>query len=310
MLEYTNKYNEKMKETEKLNQQGTIQNDTSETIRINSLKMKYKKDFLNWFIGFVEGSENVFIVNRRYLRFEINASFKNQKIIYYIKNNLGFGKIRKLRFLGGILLELSVQNNIANLLRLIYIFNGNFRSENREKSFSIFYNKLRNKLKKLHLLHLLPEYIPSLKNISLMNSWLLGYIDSRMLFCGRWHKSKNLKKGKELYLNCVFWHLDLELLEKIKEALNLSNKIEIKTKWNLLFYKLEINVFNEKEIIVEYLSKFKLKSEKKKRYKCWKYLFDLEANIKAAPDFDDFEKIEKLLIQLNSTMEEGELNKV
>ena len=47
MLEYTNKYNEKMKETEKLNQQGTIQNDTSETIRINSLKMKYKKDFLN-----------------------------------------------------------------------------------------------------------------------------------------------------------------------------------------------------------------------------------------------------------------------
>jgi len=292
-----------------VNQQGTLIKDTSETIRINNLKMKYRKNFLNWFIGYIEGCENVFIVNRRYLRFEINVSLKNQAIVYYIKNNLGFGKIRKLRFLGGIILELSVQENITNLLKLIYIFNGNFRSEYKEQSFLFFYKKLKNKLKKLKLLNLLPDYIATLKDVSLVNSWLLGYIDSRLLFCGRWHKSKKLKEGKELYLNCVFWHLNAELLQKIKDTLNLSNKIEMKTKWGLLLFKLEIEDINEKNIIINYLSNFKLKSEKVKRYKYWKYLFNLE-NGSMQLGSQDFEKIEKYLKQLHSTLDEGELNKV
>lgn len=293
----------------KLNQQGTKQKDTSETICINNLKMKYKKDFLNWFIGYIEGNENIFIVNRRYLRFEINVSFKNKEIIYYIKNNLGFGKIRKLRFLGGVIFELSIQENIINLLKLIYIFNGNFRSEEKEKKFFLFYKKLKNKLKKINLLHLLPDYIATLKDVSLENGWLLGYIDSRMLFCGRWHKSKKLKDGKELHLNCTFWNLNIDLLQKIKEQLYLSKKIEIKTKWNLLFYKLDIESINEKKIIINYLNDYKLKSEKKKKYKYWKYLFDLE-NMCIETNFKDFEKIEKYLIQLNTASEEGELNKV
>jgi hypothetical protein len=37
-------------------------------------------------------------------------------------------------------------------------------------------------------------------------------------------------KGKELYLSCIFWHLDKQLLLKIKEVLKLESKIEEKQK--------------------------------------------------------------------------------
>jgi hypothetical protein len=119
------------------------------------------------------------------LRFEINVSLKNQYIVYYIKNNLGFGKIRKLKFLDGVILEYSVQDNIKHLLKLIYIFNGNLRSSNKELSFGSFYKKLRNKLKKIFALDLLPVYKSTLEPVSLTNSWLVGFIESRGLFYAR-----------------------------------------------------------------------------------------------------------------------------
>ena len=78
-----------------INQQGTTnKEDSSETICIKNLNKQLNKQFINWFIGFVEGNENVFIVNRRYMRFEINCTLKNQSIIYLIKDNLGFGNIK------------------------------------------------------------------------------------------------------------------------------------------------------------------------------------------------------------------------
>ncbi len=77
--------------------------------------------------------------------------------------------------------------------------------------FKIWYKKLQVKLKKLDLLNLLPNYKNELKIVNLSNSWLLGYIDSKALFYGRWHKSKKLKEGKELYLCCIFWHLNKDL---------------------------------------------------------------------------------------------------
>jgi len=55
----------------------------SETICVEYLDQIRKKEFLNWFIGFIEGNENVFIVNRRYLRFEIMFPLK-MKTLYII----------------------------------------------------------------------------------------------------------------------------------------------------------------------------------------------------------------------------------
>jgi len=292
-----------------VNQQGTLQKDTSETICIKHLNKVINKAFLNWFVGYVEGQENVFIVNRRYLRFELNCTIKNNSIIYLIKNKLQFGDVRRLRFLDTIIVEFSVQENVYDLLKLVYIFNGNLRCKSKEQYFRIFYNKLKVKLKKMDLLHLLPEYKKEIKDVSLKNSWFLGYIDSRALFYGRWHKSKNLEKGREIYLCCIFWHLNKELLYKIKNLLLLKNNVEFKSKWNLPFYKIILDQLDEKIVISTYLQKFKLKSIKKKRYKYWKHLLKHEYLYKKT-GFSDLNKIEKILIKLSSTVNEDELNKI
>lgn len=165
------------------------------------------------------------------------------------------------------------------------------------------------KLKKFDLLKLLPIYKKKIKSISLLNSWLAGYIDSRVLFYGRWHKSKKLKEGKELYLNCIFWHLNIDLLIEIKNIVNSNSKIEFKTKWNLPFYKLVIENIDEKFCIINYLNKFKLKSLKKKKYKYWKLLLILENNyIKTG--YQNIDKIDKILIKLGTTFDNEELNKI
>lgn len=301
MLEYTEK---KM-----LNQQGTLIKDSSETIRMEDLNKNINKAFINWFIGFIEGNENVFIVNRRYLRFEINCNIKNERIIYYIKKNLGFGNIRKLRFLDTIIIEFSVQENVSDLLKLIYLLNGNFRCKSKQNNFKIWYKKLYVKLKKKDLLFLLPEYREEIKDVNLLNSWLLGYIDSRCLFYARWHKSKKLKEGKELYLCCIFWNLNKELLLKIKEVLNSKSIIEEKTKWNLPFNKLLIENINEKNKLIEYLKKYKLKTNKIKKYKYWKILLNLETIYKDTGN-QNIEIIDKYLIKFKSISSEDELSKL
>jgi hypothetical protein len=153
-----------------VNQQGTLNKDSSETICVKNFNKELNKAFINWFIGYVEGNENVFIVNRRYLRFELNCSINNKFLIYYIKDSLGFGEIRKLRFLDTIIIEYSVQENIYDLLKLINVFNGNFRDESKKNHFLIFYKKLKIKLKKLNLLYLLPDYKNKIKLISLNDS--------------------------------------------------------------------------------------------------------------------------------------------
>jgi hypothetical protein len=92
--------------------------------------------------------------------------------------------------------------------------------------------------------------------------------------------------------------------------LNLTtSKIEDRFKWNLPFYRLIVDNINEKKIIYDYLLKYKLKTVKLKRYKYWSILFNLECQYKETGK-QDFINIEKYLIKLTSTIEEGELDKI
>lgn len=286
MLEYTKtEIKKKIKKKKKLNQQGTFQKGTPETTSKKTNSLDLKINFTNWFIGFVESSEQCLIVNRRYLRFELNVNIKYDYIIYYIKQKLELGDIRKLRYLDTIIVEISIQENIEHLISFIKIINGNFRCPYKEELFKVFYKKLETKLKKLEKLHLLPVYISELKNPSLNDSWLLGYCENKMLLYARWHKSKKLALGKELYIIIIFWNLNEKLLIKIKELLNSKAKIESKIKYNLPFFKLIIEDINEKNIIKNYLLEFTLKNKRKRNiFKIWKHLLELDDKYKKNND--------------------------
>jgi hypothetical protein len=77
----------------------------------------------------------------------------------------------------------------------------------------------------------------------------------------------------------------------------------------LPFYKLTIDEFEGKKKIYNYLSQYKLKSIKIKRYKYWVKLLNLE-NLYIETKKLDFNKVDKILIKLSSTINEDELSKI
>jgi len=169
---------------------------------------------------------------------------------------------------------------------------------------------LEVKLKKLDLIDLLPVYNDGIKQVTLFDSWLSGYMDSRILFYGRWHKSKKIKWGKKLYLCCIFWHLSEDLLQQIKKVIRSSENVEYKLKSNLPLYKLVILDLDEKTTIKDYIDKYPLKTIKKNIYPYWKKLLDLEKNSVEINE-QDLLIIEKTLIKLAKLIKKnGEINKV
>lgn len=249
----------------------------------------------------------MFYCNRRYLRFELNVNIKYDYIILYIKKNLGFGTIRKLKFLDTIILEFSVQDNVDDLLKLIYIINGNLRCSYKEQQFRVFYKKLEVKLRKLEKLYLLPSYNLNLKDVSLDNSWFLGYCENKQLLYARWHKSKKLAQGRQLYINCIFWHLNENLLLKIKNLLKSKANVDSKIKYNLPFFKLVIEDISEKIIIKNYLTKYKYKNKKKEKiFEIWKLLLDIEQECLLKSLEQPIDKIDKHLDNLKEFFLEDE----
>ena len=224
---------------------------------------------------------------------------------------MGFGSIRKLKFLDTIIIEISIQDNIVDLLKLTYILINNLNCPLKQQSFNFWYKKLYVKLKKLEKLDLLPNLNYNKQNkqkIDFNNSWLSGYIDSKVSFHARWHKSKMLKnkEKKEIYISFIFWNLDQTLLVEIKKLFNSNSKIEFKEKWNLPYYKLNLDNMAEKIKIIYYLDKFKLKTKKKKKFKYWKLLL-AEEKLYIDTGLQNFEKIEKIMKKFKK---DDELSKI
>ncbi len=79
--------------------------------------------FLEWFVGFTEG-DGSFIVSKNKVYFDITQSLSDIQVLYYIKKELGFGKvlIREEEHRNVGVFYVSSKENFTNL---IHIFNGN-----------------------------------------------------------------------------------------------------------------------------------------------------------------------------------------
>nr|YP_009472473.1 hypothetical protein [Bryopsis sp. HV04063]ARO74097.1 hypothetical protein [Bryopsis sp. HV04063] len=106
---------------------------TRETIYIDCLLVyDYKKSnlfFIDWFIGFSEENFSFTKIFRKYsnnlFRFEIHK--KDPKILYYIKNKLGFGQIQKINdFWIFIVIKQKYLIDLFYLFRLPFIYTKNF----------------------------------------------------------------------------------------------------------------------------------------------------------------------------------------
>jgi len=159
-----------------------IEKDSSETIcdvtynfyNYMSSKPGHKKkintQFLEWFIGFREG-DGSFVISKNKVYFDITQSLNDIQVLYYIKKELGFGKV---------LIRSEKQRNVGvfyvtseeNFLRLINIFNGNISTYYKKEQFKNWLNVFNNQYKK-NILFINRLVLPSLNT-----GWLSGFADA------------------------------------------------------------------------------------------------------------------------------------
>jgi hypothetical protein len=257
---------------QKDNQQETLNKGSSETTCKETFI--YDNDFLNWFIGFTEAEDSFIIYHKYCIFFEITRNIKYISLLYNIKTFLGFGSvIKSLDYNKKKVCSFVVILNNKHLYILALIFNGNLRSEYRKNQFKEWY-----KLLELQAIeYVFPKFINNKINVSLSDSWLSGFTDTQGCFQARIEDCKILKLKKQLILVFSLTNEHPEILNDIKLALKLINKIcflEEKTKT----YQLLTQDFKKQKILINYFRLYPLKSQKKIEYLRWDHLFNDKCN--------------------------------
>ena len=134
--------------------------------------------FLSWFIGFTEGEGSFIVNNRGDLAFVITQGNIDIKVLEFIKETLGFGKVipqsaNTSRY---------VTQNKKEIELIVHLFNGNIilpsrktKFENFVKGFNNWVTKGRIRLNPIELKY--GDILPSLND-----SWRTGFTDAEGCF--------------------------------------------------------------------------------------------------------------------------------
>lgn len=259
--------------------------------------------FLEWFIGFSEGDGSFYVrnKNRKDFRLGFDIGQKDPKILYLIKKTLGFGKVCACqnKNTGKISWRYRI-NTKKNIIRLIHLFNGNFILPKRKIQFnkwvkfckswlnSSFNNKQKN--------------IYNGMSVSLCTAWLSGFIDAEGCFYATFAMpskrsllSKNLKQKIHITRKSIY--KDEKILKQIgKLFFSKANVNPISKNSNI--FRLEMSSLKTHQAIVKYLTKFKLKTNKRIAFLRWaRVLIARTENEHLNPN--RIEKLERLCKSIN-----------
>ena len=154
--------------------------------------------FLQWFIGVSEVSA-CFMISEKSLLFIIKNL--EEKTLYFIKSNLGFGKVSKYKNSSRFIVK-----NQTNIDRLIHIFNGNCILKKTNACFETWLIK-RNEFSNLKIVFVSVYLAQNGTNDKICistNAWLSGVIDA----CGSFNSiliEKPLPDPQKKN-NCFFFH--------------------------------------------------------------------------------------------------------
>jgi hypothetical protein len=287
-----------------------------------SHKKTINQNFLEWFIGFSEG-DGSFIVSNNRLFFIINQ--KEEKILHYIRSNLGFGKVSNYKFYSRYIVA-----NKTNVDKLISIFNGNLVLSKTNLRFinwlearnlysihcptlseasptgSVFSSAEKNfvfstKEKSLGK----DEKIEYLNQKSLLsfndNAWLSGFIDAEGCFNASKIKNKAYSLGFRVRLRFILDQKDESFIFiKLKNFLesgvisNRSNNNKT-PKLENMFRFTTTSIYSHEKLIT-YLNKFPLRTFKKVSFVRFCSLLNYIINRKTLPwQGKVLQKVENLL---------------
>ena len=262
-------------------------------------KKKINKNFLEWFIGFTEG-DGSFIVSKNKVYFDITQNINDVQVLYYIKKELGFGKV---------LLRSEKDRNVAvfyvtskeNFTRLMTIFNGNLSTKYKKEQFRAWlytYNKQYG----MNIL-----FKDKLVKPSLFSGWISGFSDAEGCFYGRvkscW--TSRLRRAphltfqvsqKEIYIIKII--RDIFLVSEGLVAQNNSDLKNIKYDKGWDGWTFHCSSFTKLKVIRNYFSRYKLKTQKSLAFKKWCKIHDMVLN-KEHLKLEGLNKIDLLTKDIN-----------
>lgn len=225
------------------------------------------KKFLEWFIGFSEGEGSFILAKRGDLSFVITQSSFDVESLYYIKNNLGFGKViaqstkqKTHRF---------IIQDYKNLYLICLLFNGNMVFPTRNARFLTFLASFNEKIiknKQEAILPLNTTILPSLKD-----AWISGITDGEGSFtCSILSNSKAFRFR---YILTQKWEANIVVLEHIKDIFDKVNaKGAVVPHHAENIWEIRINGVKNCKGMFNYFDEFTLNTKKKYSYLKWKLM--------------------------------------
>lgn len=290
-----------------VNQQETsLSNEgSSETIRdmtyefdeysnlIPEHKKKVNTQFLEWFIGFTEG-DGSFIVSKDKVYFDITQSISDIQVLYYIKKELGFGKI---------LMREEENRNVGvfyvsskeNFSRLIHIFNGNLCTHYKKEQFRVWlttYNKQYN---------MNVRFKDKLVKPSLYSGWISGFVDAEGCFYGRVKSCNTSKLRKAPHLTFQVSQKEFDIIKTLRDLFLNTDTLDLKNvrydkSWD--GWTFHCSSFTKLKVIINYFSRYKLKTKKSLSFTKWCKIHDMVLNKKHLT-LEGLNKIELLTKDIN-----------
>lgn len=135
-------------------------------------------NFLSWFIGFTEGEGSFIVNNRGDLSFVVVQSTSDIKVLYYIQETFGFGKVISQ----SVKTSRYVTQSKREIEIFISLFNGNIILPTRKNQLNNFIKGFnswasKGKIRLEPIVFIDNSILPSLNN-----SWLAGFTDGEGCF--------------------------------------------------------------------------------------------------------------------------------
>ena len=220
-------------------------------------------NFLTWFIGFSEGEASFVVNNRGDLAFIVTQSSSDIRVLHFIQQTLGFGKViaqsaKTSRYVTQSKKEIEI---------IIKLFNGNVLLPSRQNklekfisAFNIWANKGTVRLETI-------ASINSCIKLSLNNSWLAGFTDGEGCFTC----SIGEKKG---------FSFNYSVAQKGKENIAVLERLSVLFKAGIVsnhyvknVYEYRIAGIKASPNIFPYFDKFSLLTKKSISYTLWKQIY-------------------------------------
>jgi hypothetical protein len=246
--------------------------------------LKFDKNWLSWFIGFVEGDGSMSCYKKGRLLFIITQ--KEKAILYHIQSVLGFGNVyfdiaaKVWRFKVG---------NINNIFELAKIFNGNLFLDHRISQLDSWIKILNSKGHNLN-------FINTNKIVTLQDAWLSGFFDAESCFNVTIYARKNMTVGFRVVLRFLIDQNDKKALLHIRKLFGFGNVAFRNETANC--YRFTADAFTKLSPVVDYFNSFPLRTIKNESFLKWSEIREMMLK-KYHTNVEGFEKIKQLATLIN-----------